>query len=182
MQLGPGNAFWIDGEWVGWDSIIEPLEPCKTRLAELERAAHLRHHYPKADPKLVPYFHDLLTLAATYFEDTGKHLNVYGDIGELFGAITYGIALHKNYAKGSDGRMGNDFVEIKTISPMSSGEKTHIRLDRHFNRLLLVRIDENFEVTGKLLHRKDLPKRAGKHLGLSCSTACALPGQGQLTR
>lgn len=97
--LGPDNAFWIDGEWLGWDSIIDPEETKFSRLAELEREAELRLKYPNADPTLVPYFQDLLTLAEAYFCDTGQHLNVYGDIGELFGAIMYGIKLHKNHAQ-----------------------------------------------------------------------------------
>ena len=117
--LGPDNAFWIDGEWLDWDSIIDPEEVRYSRLAELEREAHLRLKYPNADLTLIPYFQDLLTLAESYFQETGQHLNVYGDIGELFGAIMYGIKLHRNYAQGSDGRLGDDFVEIKTISPLN---------------------------------------------------------------
>ena len=165
--LGPDNAFWIDGEWLGWDSIIDPEETRYSRLAELEREAELRLKYPNADPTLVPYFQDLLTLAEAYFRDTGQHLNVYGDIGELFGAIMYGIKLHKNHAQGSDGRLGNDFVEIKTISPINSKEKTSVRLDRHFSKLLVVRIDDDFEVSGRLVRRANLPKKAGNNLRLS---------------
>lgn len=169
-NLGPDNAFWIDGEWLPWDSIIDPEEQHCSRLAELEREAHLRHIYPNADPSLVPYFQDLLKLARSYFDETGKHLNVYGDIGELFGAITFGIKLHRNHAKGSDGRLGDDFVEIKTISPANKTAKTSLRLDRHFNRLLVVRINENFEVCGRMLKRKQLPARQGHHLGICWST------------
>ena len=53
----------------------------------------------------------------SYHRETGLHLAVYGDIGELFGAITYGIKLNKTYAQGADGRLGNDHVEVKTITP-----------------------------------------------------------------
>jgi len=165
--LGPDNAFWIDGEWLGWDSIIDPEEVRYSRLAELEREAEIRLKYPNADITLVPYFRDLLTLAESFFYDTGQHLNVYGDIGELFGAIMYGIKLHKNFAQGSDGRLGNDFVEIKTISPMNNCEKTSVRLDRHFSKLLVVKIDSEFEVSGRLINRKSLQKRAGKNVRLS---------------
>jgi len=164
---GPDNAFWIDGEWIGWDSIIDPDEARYSRLAELEREAALRLRYPNADISLVPYYRDLLTLAESYFESTGQHLNVYGDIGELFGAIMYGIKLHANYAQGSDGRLGNDFVEIKTISPMKNSQKVTVRCDRHFNKLLVVKIDETFEVTGKLIDRRRLKKPSGKIMRLS---------------
>lgn len=166
-ELGPDNAFWIDGEWLDWDSIIDPEEVRYSRLAELEREAHLRLKYPNADIALIPYFQDLLTLAESYFDETGQHLNVYGDIGELFGAVMYGIKLHKNYAQGSDGRLGNDFVEIKTISPANNKERTTVRLDRHFNKLLMVKISDEFEVSGRLIKRADLPKRTGKKVRLS---------------
>ena len=165
--LGPDNAFWIDGEWLDWDSIIDPEVVRYSRLAELEREAHLRLKYPNADLTLIPYFQDLLTLAESYFQETGQHLNVYGDIGELFGAIMYGIKLHRNYAQGSDGRLGDDFVEIKTISPLNSKEQINVRLDRHFNRLLIVKISADFEVSGRLVKRVNLPRRTGKNLRLS---------------
>ena len=166
--LGPDNAFWIDGEWLDWDSIIDPEEVNYSRLAELEREAELRLKYPNANVTLIPYFLDLLTLAQSYFEGTGQHLSVYGDIGELFGAIMYGIKLHKNYAKGSDGRLGDDFVEIKTISPSNNKNQTLVRLDdRHFSTLLVVKIDEDFEVSGRLIKRSNLPKRTGKKIRLS---------------
>jgi hypothetical protein len=165
--LGPDNAFWIDGEWLAWDSIIDPEEVKYSRLAELEREAQLRFKYPNADPTLIPYFQDLLKLAESYFYETGQHLSVYGDIGELFGAIMYGIKLHKNYAQGSDGRLGNDFVEIKTISPVNKKAQTLVRLDRHFNKILLVKISDDFQVSGRILKRADLPKKSGKNLRLS---------------
>ncbi len=166
-ELGPDNAFWIDGEWLDWDSIIDPEELRYSRLAELEREAHLRLKYPNADPALIPYFKDLLSLAESYFHDTGQHLNVYGDIGELFGAIMYGIKLHRNYAQGSDGRLGDDFVEIKTIAPFNTKKQISVRRDRHFSKLLVVKISDDFEVSGRLLKRIDLPKRSGKILRLS---------------
>ena len=172
-DLGPDNAFWIDGEWLGWDSIIDPADAKYSLLAELERTATLRLKYPNAEIELIPYFQDLLYLAETYFLDTGKHLNVYGDIGELFGAIMYGITLHKNFAKGSDGRLENDFVEIKTISPLNSKETTRVRLDRHFSKLLIVKVSDCFEVSARLLKRSELPKTTGDTVNISWN---ALPG------
>lgn len=146
-NLGPENAIWDDGEWISWASI-------NSELAKIE----LRARYPNADLSLIPIFEDLLSTAQDYHFTTGKHLQIYGDIGELFGAITYGIDLHRNYAKGSDGRLGNDFVEIKTITPFKKSDVVNVRLDRHFSKLLVVKIDENFEVSGRLVDRRRLPK------------------------
>lgn len=152
-NLGPHNAIWDDGEWTSWHSIN----------SELERR-ELQARFPNADVSLIPIFEELLFLAEQYHQATGKHLQVYGDIGELFGAITYGIKLHENYAQGSDGRLGDDFVEIKTITPFKRSQSVTVRLDRHFSKLLVVRIDHDFGVAGVLLDRRQLPKGGGKLL------------------
>lgn len=151
--LGPQNAIWEDGEWVSWRSINSHLE-------KLE----LQAQYPNADINLVPLFQELLEIAQRYHFASGKHLNIYGDIGELYGAIMYGIKLHKNYAKGSDGRLGNDFVEVKTITPFKKSQSVTVRLDRHFSQLLIVKINEDHEVSGKLVNRSKLQKAGRKVL------------------
>lgn len=151
--LGPHNAVWDDGEWIEWRSINSHLE-------RLEYEAQ----YPNADVSLVPILEELVDVAQHYHITTGKHLNVYGDIGELYGAITYGIELHKDYAKGSDGRLGNDFVEVKTITPFKNTHSVTVRLDRHFSKLLVVKVDADFEISGQLVERKKLPKVSGNVL------------------
>ena len=164
--LGPDNAFWIDGEWLSWDDIPEEDEDDfrGSHLAQLEYEAELRFQYPNADIALVPLFRDLLELAERHHIETGRHLQVYGDLGEMFGAITYGIKLHRNYAKGSDGRLGNDHVEVKTITPFKTKDVVVIDTSGNFSKLLVVKIDESFQVSGRMIHRKELPKRAGRYL------------------
>ncbi len=144
-ELNIFNAIWDDGEWVGWDEINRQIQHKEWRA-----------RYPNARLKLVPYFEELLQLATRYFFDTDNHLQVYGDIGELYGAITHGIDLHRNYAMGSDGRLGDDFVEIKTITPFKKNDAVVVRLDRHFSKLFVVKINEEFEISGKLVDRKTL--------------------------
>ena len=86
------RAFYDDGEWVTWSEIDEQL-----------RYKEWGAKYPNAIRSMIPYFEDLISLAESYHLETGLHLSVYGDIGELFGAITYGIKLNKTYAQGADG-------------------------------------------------------------------------------
>lgn len=155
-MLGPDNAIWDDGEWISWAEI-------NSQLAELE----LQARYPNADLSLIPFFKELLNLAEDYHNQTDRHLQVYGDIGELFGAIHFGIELNRNHAKGSDGRLGNDFVEIKTITPFKQKDVVTVRLDRNFSKLLLVKIDEDFQVTGRMVDRSALPKTKGRMLRVS---------------
>lgn len=167
--LGPDNAFWIDGEWLSWEDIPDECDDDfeRSHLAKLEHEAELRLLYPNADIALIPVFRDLLELAERYHIETSRHLQVYGDLGELFGAITYGIKLHRNYATGSDGRVGNDFVEIKTITPFKKKDKVTVRLDRHFSKVLIVKITNDFSVSGRLIDRKNLPKRSSGVLHLT---------------
>ena len=81
----PDNAIYDDGEWITWTEINSLLE-------RLEFEAR----FPNLDVDLVPIFQDLLSVAQDYHELTGSHLQVRGDLGELYGAITHGIKLHRN--------------------------------------------------------------------------------------
>lgn len=166
-DLGPDNAFWDDGEWVSWDSFGTDLDDQESHLALLEREADLRLRYPNAEISLIPFFQDLLEIAERYHGETCKHLQVFGDIGELYGAITYGIKLHRNYAQGSDGKLGDDFVEIKTITPFNTHDRTRVSLAGNFNKLLVVKVDECFRVSGRMIDRKRLPKSNGRYLWLT---------------
>ena len=149
-MLGPDNAIWDDGEWVSWDEINRQLQ-CKEWGAK----------YPNADRALIPIFEDLLSLAEAYHLQTGLHLQVYGDIGELFAAITHGVKLHRNYAQGSDGRLGNDFIEVKTITPFKARDFVTISSAGNFSKLFVVKINEEFEIAGRMVDRSVL-KWGGK--------------------
>ena len=149
------NAIYDDGEWITWTEI-------NSHLARLEFEAR----YPDLEVELVPIFQKLLSTAEEYHYLTGSHLQVYGDLGELYGAITHGIKLHRNYAQGSDGRLGNHFVEVKTITPFKTNDIITFNLKRNFSKVLIVKIDADFEVRSKLIDRKALPKVKGDKLTL----------------
>lgn len=153
--LGPDNAIWDDGEWVSWDHI-------NSELARME----LRERYPLADLNLLSTFNDLLQLAEQYHLVTGRHLQVYGELGELFAAVTYGIQLHRPYAPGSDGRSGKELVEVKTISPMKRKLSVTIDLKGNFSRVVVVRIDPEFEVSARTIARAKLPKSSTGRVNL----------------
>ncbi len=149
------NAFYDDGEWITWTEINSQLE-------RLEFEAR----FPDIEADLVPIFQNLLSTAAEYHGLTGRHLQVYGDLGELYGAITHGIKLHRNYAQGSDGKLGNHFVEVKTITPFKAKNRISLNLKRNFSKVLIVKIDADFEVRSKLIDRKALPRTKGGMLHL----------------
>jgi hypothetical protein len=137
---GHSDAIWGDGGWISWEWINQ-------QIYEQE----LKEQYPNADPQLVQIFEDLVSIAASDKLTTARYPQVFGELGELFGEITFGIKRHKPRTRGSDGRLGNDFVEIKTISPEKSGQKVTVKRQGNSNKLLVVRINENFEFEAGML-------------------------------
>ncbi len=77
--------------------------------------------------------------------------------------------LHRNYAQGSDGKIGNHFVEVKTITPFKKNDTIILNLKRNFSKVLIVKIDAGFEVQSRLVDRKALPKVKGDNLKINWS-------------
>lgn len=119
------------------------------------------------DPAVVAIFEDLVNNAAEYHAITGRYLQIWGELGELFAEVTYGIQRHKPGTQGSDGKLGNDFVEIKTISPEKSVDEVRVKRSGNFNKLLIVKIHDDFGFEGQLIARKSLSKGEGKHMRAS---------------
>ncbi len=158
------NAIYDDGEWITWTEI-------NSHLARLE----FEHRFPHLDVDLVPVFQDLLSVTQEYHFLTGSYLQVYGDLGELYGAITHGLKLHRNYAQGSDGKIGKHFVAVKTITPFKKNDTITLNLKRNFRKVLIVKIDGDFEVQSRLVDRKTLPKIKGDSLKINWSDLASNP-------
>ena len=148
---GLADGIWDDGEWISWDWI-------NGQLHEQE----LKQQYPNAAPELVRIFEELVAVAEEYKDITGRYLPVFGELGELFAEITFSIKRHKPRTQGSDGRLGNDFIEIKTISPEKKAEKVSVKRRGNFNKLLVVKISADFNFEARMLDRKHMGKGAGK--------------------
>ena len=124
---------------------------------------------PQNDPELVMVFEGLVENAMSYYELTGRYLQIWGELGELYAEIKYGIERHKPHTKGSDGKLGNDFIEIKTISPEKSGGQVRVKRAGNFNKLLVIKISEEFEFEGRFIERKLLSKGEGAYAKASWS-------------
>ena len=124
---------------------------------------------PNSDPELIMIFDSLVESAVSYYELTGRYLQIWGELGELYAEVKYGIKRHKPHTQGSDGKLGNDFVEIKTISPEKGGGQVQVKRAGNFNKLLVVKISESFEFEGRFLDRKLLSKGEGAHARVSWS-------------
>ena len=147
----PADGIWDDGEFVSWNWI-------NGQIHERE----LQQQFPAADVELVQIFEDLVMAASAYKARTGRYLQIWGELGELYGELRFGIQRHAPGTKGSDGCMGNDFVEIKTISPEKGKQRVEVKRAGNFNKLLIVKIDEAFGFDARMVDRKTMRKGAGK--------------------
>jgi hypothetical protein len=112
-------------------------------------------------------FESLVENAKSYYALTGRYLQIWGELGELYAEINYGIKRHKPHTRGSDGKLGNDFIEIKTISPEKTGEQVQVKRAGNFNKLLVVKITPSFDFEGRFIERKNLSKGDGMHARVS---------------
>lgn len=154
------DGIWDDGEWVSWDWI-------NGQLADQE----LQAEYPQASLAVIRVFEDLVAAAQEYKEETGRYLQIWGELGELYAEIKFGVVRHPPGTQGSDGRLGNDWIEVKTISPEKTTETIQVKRAGNFNKLLVVKISEEFEFQAKLISRKSLGKGKGKHAKVSWQSA-----------
>lgn len=155
----PSEGIWDDGEWVSWDWI-------NRQLCEQERQAE----FPSANPEILEIFDRLVDVATEYKIVTGRYLPLWGELGELYAEIKFGIKRHRPMAQGSDGKLGNDFVEVKTISPEKRAGKVQVKRSGNFSKLLVVKITEDFEFEAKMINRHALKKGTGKHAAVSWET------------
>lgn len=151
-----GDGIYDDGEWISWDWINGQIY--KQELAE---------EFPEAEAEVVDVFEDLVRAAMEYRELTGRYLQIWGELGELYAEIKYGLKRHKPGTAGSDGRLGNDWVEVKTISPEKQSERVQVKRAGNFNKLLVVKISDEFEFESRIIDRKLLGKGDGSHARIS---------------
>src|SRR5690606_5040697 len=160
---GCSDAIWDDGEWISWEYIDQ-------FVGSSEFPPPVFEGFPEDYDKfgeLPDIFDDLVESAKRYKEITGRYLSIWGELGEYYAELQYGISRHKPYAQGSDGRIGNDHIEIKTISPEKGKKGIRVKRSGHFNVLVVVKISPNFEFESRWIERKQLKKGQGKEASLS---------------
>lgn len=150
------EGIYDDGEWISWEYINQ-------QIYTQERQAE----FPAATPELLELFDDLLNVAIRYKQVTGRYLPLFGELGELYAEIKYGLKRHRPHAAGSDGRLGDDFVEVKTITPDKRVHKVHVKRAGNFSKLLIVKVSPDFEFEAKMIDRRALQKGSGRRFSVS---------------
>lgn len=161
----PGYDCIIDeGETISWSWINK-------QLAKQDLQNQDSDFDSDVDSRISDIFEGLVSCAREYHEITGRYLQIWGELGELYAEIKYGIKRHKPHTAGSDGRIENDFVEIKTISPEKTGTTVQVKKTGNFNKLLIVRIYDDFTFESKVIDRHNLPKEQSKMAHVSWQEA-----------
>lgn len=181
-NLGPWNAIWDDGEWVSWaeinQHIVDQLGPDAEERDWVPNGIDYSEVRPTTREEKLARLESMV-LGAQELVRLGRKDEIdFGEMGEMYAEIRYGIVRHqRKNAEGSDGRLGNDFVEVKTITPWKTKHCTQVRRSGHFSKLVVVKVDEHFMFDARIVDRASLSKgHGGKHARVSWSS---LPGLGQ---
>lgn len=151
--LAPWEWQYISKEWIDSQLEIEPEELFKSRDG-----------FPFSTLEQIEIFHELIDCAERHFENTGRYLQVWGELGEIYAEINFGLCRHGSHRAGSDGTIDGKLVEVKTISPEKTSDHVLVKSKGDFERLLIVRIDRDFQFQGKLFERSELKGATGKFL------------------
>ena len=163
---GSGAAPWeweyIDREWV--DSQLDDAPEDKFLTRESATPFKSRGGFPFSTLEHAEIFYDLVDCASRHFDNTGRYLQIWGELGEIYAEVKFGLRRHGTHEAGSDGTIGGKLVEVKTISPEKTSDLVFVKSQGNFEQLLIVRIDPDFQFQGKLIDRSELKGAAGKFL------------------
>lgn len=160
--LAPWQLNYIDLDWV--DSQLSDSEEDDAYSIESSETFESREGFPYSVLRQIEIFQDLVECAARHFENTGRYLQIWGELGEIYAEIKFGLCRHGTHRAGSDGTINGKLVEVKTISPEKSSDRVVVKSKGNFEQLLIVRIDQDFQFQGKLFDRSALKGSAGKFL------------------
>ncbi len=157
--VAPWQWKYVDREWAN-----EQLEDATAEGAHSIEPAKSREGFPFSILQQMEVFQDLVDCAERHFENTGRYLQIWGELGEIYAEIKFGLRRHATHAPGSDGTIDGKRVEVKTISPEKSSDRVAVKSQGDFEFLLIVRIDRDFQFRGKLIERSKLGGGTGKLL------------------
>jgi hypothetical protein len=166
LAAGVGYAPWeeiyITREWI--EGELQDQSPDLPKSLKPKEAFKSRDGFPFSVIEQAEILQDLVDCADRHFRNTGRYLQMWGELGEIYAEVKFGLRRHGTHHAGSDGTIDGKLVEIKTISPEKASDQVVVKSQGAFKQLLIVRIDENFEFTSKLINRDELAGRGGRFL------------------
>jgi hypothetical protein len=161
-----GYAPWeeasLSREWI--DSELKDESSDDVKSLQPKEQFRSRDGFPYSVLEQTQILEDLVDCAERHFSNTGRYLQMWGELGEIYAEIRFGLRRHATHEAGSDGTISGKLVEVKTISPEKSSDLVLVKRRGNFEQLLIVRIDANFQFTGKLIDRNRLADSGGRFL------------------
>lgn len=161
-----GAAPWewesISAEWI--DSELDGEQLDDANSIEPNEFRQSRDGFPFSVLEQAEILQELVNCASRHFDNTGRYLQVWGELGEIYAEIKFGLRRHGSHTAGSDGAIADKLVEVKTISPEKLSDRVLVKSKGNFEQLLIVRIDRDFQFQGKLFDRSELRGSSGKFL------------------
>jgi hypothetical protein len=162
VGYAPWDEPYLSRQWI--DSELASQSPDNASSLKRKEQFRSREGFPYSVLEQIAIFEDLLDCADRHFKNTGRYLQVWGELGEIYAEIEFGLRRHGTHQEGSDGTIAGKRVEVKTISPEKGSDHVLVKRQGDFEQLLIVRIDEDFQFTGKLIDRERLRDGGGKFL------------------
>jgi len=162
VGYAPWDEAYISRQWV--DEELQGQSPDAAESLKPKEPFKSRDGFPLSVLRQAEILQDLVDCAERHFENTGRYLQVWGELGEIYAEVKFGLCRHGSHQAGSDGTINGKLVEVKTISPEKASDQVFVKSQGDFEQLLIVRIDENFEFTGKLIDRAELAGGRGRFL------------------
>lgn len=162
VGYAPWEEPYISRQWV--DEELKGQSPDPAKSLKPKESFKSRDGFPFSALEQADILEDLVDCAERRFRNTGRYLQVWGELGEIYAEVKFGLCRHGTHRAGSDGTIDGKLVEVKTISPEKASDKVIVKSQGDFEQLLIVRIDKKFEFTGKLIDRDELAGGAGRFL------------------
>ena len=124
-----------EARWLHWDNVDDSTRHCDGAVPH------------SADPEVVALFDELLAAAKSYRRLTGRHLEVFAELGELYAEIHYGVGCSRRNAL-----LGTGGVAVRTTK--MSAPKVSLRGIEDLDRLLVIRISDDYEFEAKVADRQ----------------------------
>lgn len=155
----PWETICLDGDWVD-----DELDDADRGSGETDNLHTRREGFPRSFIEQTQILEDLVDCAMRHYENTGRYLQIWGELGEIYAEVRFGLRRHCTHHAGSDGTIDGAEVEVKTISPEKGNDRVTVKVQGGFEKLLIVKIDEGFNFKAKLFDRSDLARAGSKHL------------------
>jgi hypothetical protein len=166
-----GDGIWDDGEWISWAWINTQIEPGAPDLQEDEE---FDEQEDAPEPSVELLFRILA--AKNHYDNTLNEISPdWGPIGESYLAEAFDVKLCSRHTEGHDGRLGDDLIEIKTITPHKRRAFVTVKRSGNFSVLAVVRITSDSELAVRFVKRDRLPPgNGGKRIVVTWETICRL--------